>query len=132
MSGNRILRDATTPELLGALVRETAELVRTEVALARAEVKADIQRELRAAIGIGIAAVCALVVLTLVLVAIALAIADATRLTEWAAVLLIALPVFTIGVVAGVIGFSRRVRAPLVRTQRTLKENVRWAKERLA
>jgi len=37
-----------------------------------------------------------------------------------------------VGAAAGLWGWTRRVRAPLDTARRSLRENVRWAKEQLA
>jgi hypothetical protein len=52
-------------------------------------------------------------------------------MSGWKAGLLVSGVVLLIaGVVAGV-AWNRRVRSPLARTQRTLREDVEWTKERL-
>jgi uncharacterized membrane protein YqjE len=65
-------------------------------------------------------------------VAIALALAEWTVLYEWAATLIVAAVVLLVGTVAGLIGWGKRVKQPLEATRRSLKEDVQWAKERLA
>ncbi len=127
----RPLAAAPSGDLLRRAVQQAGELVRKEVELGRAEVRADIGREIAAGKGLGVAGVCALTTLNLILVALALAIAQA-GLPAWAATLLVAAGVLVVGTIAGLVGWSKRVQKPLERTQRTLKEDVRWTKERLA
>jgi hypothetical protein len=121
---------ASTSELVEELFRQTAELVKSEVALAKAEMLVDLKREIKVAEGLGVAAVCALCGLNLLLMAGVLALAH--LLPGWAAALLAAVVVLAAGGVAGWLGWGKRVTRPLERTQKTLKEDVRWAKERLA
>jgi hypothetical protein len=121
---------ASTGELVSELLKQSTELVKKEVALAKAEVMVDVKREIQMAERLGVAAVCGLCGLNLLLVAGALALA--VVLPGWAAALIVAGVVLAAGAVAGALGWGKRVSHPLGRTQKTLKEDVRWAKERLA
>lgn len=125
-----MVQDLPTGQLVGELVKESTALVRKEIELARAEIKEDLKREISTAKGLGVAGVCLLSGLSVLLVAAALGLA--TVMPAWAAALLVGGVVLAAGAVVGLIGWSRRVKAPLERTQRTLKEDVRWAKERMA
>ena len=40
--------------------------------------------------------------------------------------------VLAVGTIAGLVGWGKRVKKPLETTLRTLKEDARWAKERMA
>ena len=104
------LRAMRTKDIVTELTRKGRLLARKEIELARVEVKADIQREIRMVSGLGVAALCALFTVQLLLVAVVLA----------------------VGAAAGLWGWTRRVRVPLDSSRRSLKENVRWAKEQLA
>jgi hypothetical protein len=108
-------------------------LVRAEVALAKAELKEDLKREVHMLEGIGVAAICALLVVTLLLVALVLGLSsDARLIPGWAAALLVAGGVLVTGTVAGLVGWTIRVRDPLAKTRKSLKEDVQWAKQRMA
>jgi hypothetical protein len=124
------LATQSTSELVGQLFKQSSELVKKEVALAKAEVMVDLRREVKMAERLGVAAVCALCGLNLLLVAGALALA--LVLPGWAAALIVAAVVLALGALAAWLGWGKRVTHPLERTQRTLKEDVRWAKQRLA
>ena len=63
--------------------------------------------------GLGVAGVCALLTLNMLLVAGVFALAEAGIMRGWVAALLVALVVLLIGTVAGLVGWSRRVREPL-------------------
>jgi putative superfamily III holin-X len=121
---------ASTGELVSELFKQSAELVKKEVALAKAEVLVEVKQEVKMAERLGVAAVCALCGLNLLLVAAAMALAHV--LPAWAAALVVAGVVLLVGGLAAWLGWGKRVKQPLERTQRTLKEDVRWAKERLA
>ncbi|MFT3917383.1 MAG: phage holin family protein [Anaeromyxobacteraceae bacterium] len=125
------LRGVATRDLVGEVARKASELVKKEIELAKAEVKADVRAEVRMAAGLGVAAVCAILFLAMLLVAAAFGLA-AAGLPPWAAALIVAAAVGVVGGVAAAWGWAKRVRRPLETTRRSLEENVRWAKERLA
>jgi uncharacterized membrane protein YqjE len=119
------LTNSSTAELVARLADEAKALVKTEVALAKAELRTEWKDELKMASGFGVAAVLALVTVTMLFVAIALGLGQ--TLPEWAAALLVAAGTFTLGAIAGAIGWSYRVRKLLPRTQRTIEEDAQWA-----
>jgi hypothetical protein len=123
------LESVPTAELLSTLLRGSTELVKKEVDLAKAELRQDVKREVQMAAGLGVAGVFGLVALTLFFVAAAFALE--TTIPGWAAGLAVAGLALAISVVAGVLGWVRRVKKPLDKTERTLKEDVRWAKQRM-
>ncbi|HEX9289953.1 MAG TPA: phage holin family protein [Anaeromyxobacteraceae bacterium] len=126
------LRGLSLRELVLELARKGSLLARKEVALAKSEAREDIRSEIRMASGLGVAGVCALVTVQLLLVALVLALAEGKVMRGWLAALLVAAVVLAIGTVAGLLGWGKRVRAPLDATRRSVQENVRWVKERTA
>ncbi|HEY6099309.1 MAG TPA: phage holin family protein, partial [Anaeromyxobacter sp.] len=66
------------------------------------------------------------------LVAAALALMETGVMPGWAAALAIAGVILAIGAAAGLWGWARRVRKPLEATRRSLREDLRWARERMA
>jgi uncharacterized membrane protein YqjE len=126
------LRGMGTRELVTELARKASLLARKEVELAKAELKADVRSEIRAASGLGVAGLCGIFTIQLLLVAIVLALMEGDVLPGWAAALVVAAVVLAVGTVAGLWGWGRRVRKPLDTTRRSLQEDVRWAKEQIA
>jgi uncharacterized membrane protein YqjE len=126
------LRRMPTKDLVTELARKASALARKEVELAKAEVKDDVRSSARMAGGLGVAGVCALVTVVMLLVALVLALAEGGVMPGWAAALLVAAVVLAIGTAAGLWGWAKRVRKPLDTTRRSVRENVRWAKERMA
>jgi uncharacterized membrane protein YqjE len=126
------MRQMRTRDLVGEVARKASLLARKEVELAKAELKADVRREVRMAGGLGVAGLCALIVVELLLVAVVLALMEGGVLPGWAAALIVAAVVLAVGTGAGLWGWTRRVQKPLDTTRRSLKEDVRWAKERIA
>jgi hypothetical protein len=121
---------ASTGELVGELVKQSGELIKAEMALARSELRADLKAEVRAITSIAIGGAFMLWTIDLLLVTAVLVLALA--LPAWAAALICAAGVFLSGVCAAAYAWAKRVKQPLSRTQKTLTENVRWAKERMA
>jgi hypothetical protein len=131
-SGRPELRGLPTRDLVTELARKASDLAKTEIALAKAEAKEDIRREIKMASGLGIAGVCGILTLSLLLVAVAFALQESGAMPGWLAALVVAAAVLAIGTIAGLVGWAKRVKRPLDRTQRSLKENVRWAKETIS
>jgi uncharacterized membrane protein YqjE len=117
-------------ELIRGITDKSTLLLKMEAELARAEIKADLKSELTMAKGMAIAAVAALMGLNLLLVALVFALT--AWMPGWLAALAVAVVMLLIGAVVGYLGWRRRVTSPLALTRKTLKEDVQWAKERLA
>ncbi len=126
------LRQMQTKELVTETGRKASLLVKKEIELAKAEMRAQVRAEIKMASGLGIAGVCALIGLEMLLVALAFGLMESGVLPGWAAALIIAGVVLAIGAGAGLWGWAKRVRKPLETTQRSVKEDVRWARERMA
>ena len=120
----------STTELVKEVVREVGQLAKTQVALAAAEARADLRTGLGAAEALGVAAVAGLATVNLLLATAVMALAR--WLPAWAAGLIVSGAVALVGLVAGLLGWSKRVRRPLSRTRRALEEDARWTKERTA
>jgi hypothetical protein len=128
--GADALATLPTGAVLQQLMNRSAALVRKEVQLARAEVLEEKRREVQAVKGMGAAGICALMGANLLLVAGVFGLAEV--LPGWASALIVAGAVLLVGAIVGLVGWGKRVRTPLERTQKTLKEDMRWAHERLA
>ena len=126
------LRGMRTRDLVTELARKGSLLARKEIELAKAELKADVRAEIRTAGGLGVAGLCGILTVQLLLVAIVLALMEGEVLPGWAAALLVAAVVLAIGTGVGFWGWARRVKKPLDTTRRSLREDVRWAKEQIA
>ena len=124
------LESMSNRELLQHVAQNAVLLAKKEIELARAELKADLKKEVAMAKGLTVAGLCAIWTVALMLVAAALALG--TALPEWAAALIVAAGVLLVGTVAGLLGWGMRVKEPLETTRRTIKEDVQWAKERIA
>ena len=105
----------STPTLIGEILREGKRLVEKELAMVRW-------------LGVAVGAAVGAVVLLLVAAAFALT----SLMAGWIASLAIAGALFLVAAVAGLIGWKKRVRSPLASTRKTLKEDVEWAKNRVA
>jgi uncharacterized membrane protein YqjE len=105
-------------------------LARKEIELAKVEIKADLTSEVAMATTLGIAVVAALLGFNLLLVSLVLALAP--YIAAWLGALVLGGMLLLVGLVVGYVGWQRRVSHPLAVTRKTLKEDVQWAKERLA
>ena len=105
-------------------------LVKKESHLAMTELRDDVRREVAAAKKIGIAGLCALCTVNLLLLAAVFALAEA--MPGWLAALVVAAAVFLVGAILGAVGWAKRVKVPLEKTRQSIKEDIRWIKERTA
>jgi hypothetical protein len=130
MVNDRSARDLSLRELISEITGKASVLVKKEVDLAKAEIRADVKSELGMVKGLAAALVAALSGVNLLLVALVLGLS--AWLPGWLAAVIVAATVFIIGGVVGYVSWTRRVKTPLASTRKTLKEDVQWAKERLA
>jgi len=119
----------STKELLGRIMEEGTALVRKEMELARTELTADLKTEVRSAKVLGAGAVLGLCGLNLTLVTLVLALT--VVMPGWAAGLIVTGVVLSVASIIGLVGWKRRVRRPMARTRKHLKEDVQWMKERV-
>jgi Putative Actinobacterial Holin-X, holin superfamily III len=124
------LESMSNRELLQHVAQDAVLLAKKEIELAKAELKADLKNEIAMAKGLTVAGLCAIWTVAMMLVAGAMALG--TAIPEWAAALIVAAAVLLVGTVAGLLGWGKRVKEPLETTRRTIKEDVQWAKERIA
>jgi uncharacterized membrane protein YqjE len=128
--GQRSLQGAPTRVLLKQAVGHVAELSKKQLELARCELRSDLRSEISMVKGLGVAGVCALTGLNMLLVALVFALAD--TMPEWLAAAGFSAVMLLVAGIAGAIGWAKRVRTPLEKTRKTLQQDVRWVKERLA
>jgi hypothetical protein len=120
----------STRELVAEIMGKASLLVKKEVELAKNEVQADLRSELAMAKAIAAGVVAGLLGVNTLLVAVVLGLA--TRMPGWLAALVVGGVILIIAAVVAWVGWSWRVRTPLAVTRKTLKEDVQWAKERVA
>jgi hypothetical protein len=126
-SGN----DGSTVHTVRDIVTGAEHLLRKQMELAEAELKADFHVQARAFGSLGIGALTALVAVTMMLVTGTLALAAIVR--PWLAGLIVSGAVVAVAATFVAIGWRRRrVRQPLLLTREALKRDARWVKERLA
>jgi uncharacterized membrane protein YqjE len=119
--------DLSTSQLVIETTREAMQLIKSEIELAKTELKADVARELSAIKTLGLALLGAVAALNLLLVSGALGLA--TVMPAWAAGLAVTGVVALVAAIAGAVGW-KHVKAPLARTRKSLEEDARWVKER--
>jgi Flp pilus assembly protein TadB len=118
--------DASVGGLVRGALEDVRELFREEVALARAEMRHELNKASSAAVGFGIAAVALAFAAGCLVVALALGIATLFEWPAWSGFAVVAI----LMAVVGAVGYAAARRAmstvqPLPRTVHTLKENFR-------
>jgi len=126
----RPLESASIGELLGQFFRQSSDLWHKELELAKAEIGDSVKSAVTMTIGFAAAAVFGFLGLGLLSAAAVLALA--TKLAPWLAALVVGVVVLLIAGIVAMVARSKRVKNPLKETQKTLKEDVQWAKERMA
>lgn len=121
------LEEASTADLVRAALDEAKELVRIEVALAKDEVKAEVNGVKRAAIFFAVATAGALVFLSMLGVALVFALGATAP-----AALGVAAGFLLITAVAAYVGWSTLPKKPLDRTRQRLQSDVNQLKEHIA
>lgn len=124
------LEEMPLKTLLSEITERVGTLATKQVALARAEIEEDVKSQIAMAKSVGLAAVSAVLGLNMLLVAAAFALA--TRMAPWAAALIVAAPFLVLAAVLFATGWAKRVKKPLDATRAELKEDMEWAKNRLA
>jgi hypothetical protein len=120
----------TTGELVKRLFADVGDLVRTEVALAKSELRKDLKTEAAAAKGLGAAALLGYMGVILMFVTAIIGLGYVMPI--WAASLLVTLLVLAAAAGSAAIGWSKRVRTPLARTRKEAKATLTLARERMS
>ena len=120
----------STKELLSRITEEATALAKKEFELAKAELRQNVTKTKTLAEGLGAAALLTLFAVNTLLVTAILALAKV--MPAWGAGLLVSGILLAAAGVAGAIGWSKRVRTPMEKTRRHVKEDVKWVKERMA
>jgi uncharacterized membrane protein YqjE len=122
--------DRSLSDVLQDIIRNVQEIVRSEVRLAKTELREEVAKAKTPTMLLGAGAVATLFTIFFLLLTIVYALARV--MPNWTAALIVAA---VLGVVAGVMltagmkGFKHVHRTP-ARTIETIQENVRWAKQR--
>ena len=124
-------REPSIADVIKSAIRDAQDLVRSEVALAKAEVRQEVRR---VSVGAGLlagAALAAIIAVIFLMTTIALAIADLLDWPVWSGFGMVTVLVAIAAGTAGYIG-KRRITAArhMPRTVDALKENIEWMRTR--
>ncbi len=122
--------EMSTVDLIKEITGQVGLLAKTQIDLAKTELKADLKSEVAMVSGLGIAALAGITTLNMLVVTAILALAQ--KMPTWQAGFIASGVFLVIAILAASIGWNKRVRRPLEKTRRTLKEDAQWTKERLA
>jgi hypothetical protein len=125
------MNDGSIPDLIKRALGDAQELVRSEVALAKAELSHEARRIAAGVVLLAAAAAAGLLGAVLLLTAAAWALAEILAWPVWAGFALTGAVVTIVAAIAGYVGKSRlAIDRPLPRTQETMKENMEWMRAR--
>lgn len=116
-------------DLVSSASRDLSTLVRSELALAKLELKADAKAAIGGAVMFAIAAVFGLFIMFVLLVAFAEGLV-AVGIWRWAAYLIVAGVLVVLAAITGLVGLRmvKKIKAP-ERTIQTTKETIAWARK---
>jgi uncharacterized membrane protein YqjE len=123
-SGDRSLSD-----VLQDIIRNVQEIVRSEVRLAKTELREEAEKAKTPTLLVGAGAVATMFAISFLLLTIVYALARV--MPNWAAALIVAAALGVVAstmLTAGMKRFTQGPRTP-TRTINTIQENVRWAKQ---
>jgi putative superfamily III holin-X len=123
-------RSLSSRALIAEIVDRATLLAKKELELAQAELRADLKSELAMAKGLAVAAIAGLTGLNLLLVAGVLALG--VVMPAWLAAVVLGGLMLTISAVMAYWGWRKHVATALPVTRQTLKQQLRWLKERVA
>ena len=126
----RPLESVSTGELLSRFFKQITELLKKELDLAKSEIRTSIRSVVSVAVEFAAAIVFGL--LGLMLMSAAAVLGLATMMPAWLAALLVGFVMLAIAFGFAQAAKGKGIKKPLDRTQKTLKEDVKWAKERMA
>lgn len=120
----------STRKLIGEITDKASLLVKKEVELAKTEIRADLEAQVAVAQGFAAALVAGLTAFNMFMVALVFWLA--TQMPGWLAAVIVGAVLLVMAGILGYVSWSRRLTNPLALTRKTLKEDLQWAKERLA
>jgi ABC-type Fe3+-siderophore transport system permease subunit len=125
------IRESSIADVIKNAIRDAQDLVRSEVALAKAEVREEVRRlSVSAGLLVG-AALAAIMAVIFLMTTIALATADLLDWPVWSGFGIVTL---LVAIAAGTVGYlgKKRLTATrhMPRTVDTLKENIEWMRTR--
>ena len=123
-------RNLSTRELIGEIGGTVSLLIQKEVALATAEIQAVLASHIALAKRVAIGLLTVLLGLNLLLVGCILV--AAPLVAPWLAALVAGGALLLGGAGLACMAWTHRMREPMALTRKTLKEDMQWAKERLA
>jgi uncharacterized membrane protein YqjE len=121
--------ELSTVDLVKHISSEVGHLAKKQIELAKTELKADLKSELLMVGGLSVAGILGICTLNLLLVTVVFGLA--TVLPGWQAGLIVSGATLVAASVTGWLAWSKRVQTPLERTQRTVKDNLQWTRERV-
>jgi uncharacterized membrane protein YqjE len=123
--------DRSVAEILQDILRNFQEIVRSEVRLAKAEVREEVSKTRSAGLLVGAGAVCGFFAIFFFLLMVVYALAKV--IPDWAAALIVFVILAVAAAVTLNVGFHRfkRVQPVPAKTIESVKENVEWAKQQI-
>jgi uncharacterized membrane protein YqjE len=123
--------DQTILDVVKSAIRDAQELVRSEIALAKSELRDEVKRMATAVGMLAAATVMSIVALVFLFATVAWAIAEQAHWPVWGGLGVVTALAIVIAIALGIVGRRRlAVDRHMPRTVDTMKENAKWMRAR--
>jgi hypothetical protein len=123
--------DSSLADLVKSAIRDAQDLIVAEIALAKSEARAEVNRIARGAILLGAAAFAAIIGVVFLLTTLARALSDLLVWPVWAGFGIVTLVTLLVALVLAIVGRGRmRAERRMPQTVDTMKENMKWMRAR--
>jgi uncharacterized membrane protein YqjE len=123
--------DQTILDVVKSAIRDAQELVRSEIALAKSELRDEVKRMATAVGMLAAATVMSIVALVFLFATVAWAIAEQAHWPVWSGLGVVTALAIVIAIALGIVGRRRlAVDRHMPRTVDTMKENAKWMRAR--
>jgi uncharacterized membrane protein YqjE len=121
--------DRSIPDVLQDIIRNVQEIVRSEVRLAKTEIREELDKARSSTLLLGAGAATAMFAVLFLLLTVVYALA--LVMPEWAAAMLVGAALAAVAIVLFAVGLKRfkQIHPTPARTVETIKENVEWARQ---
>jgi uncharacterized membrane protein YqjE len=121
--------DRSISDVLQDIIRNVQEIVRSEVRLAKTEIREELDKARSSTLLLGAGAATAMFAVLFLLLTVVYALA--LVMPEWAAAMIVGAALAAVAIVLLVVGLKRfkQIHPTPVRTVETIKENVEWARQ---
>ncbi|KMQ52506.1 putative integral membrane protein [Chitinispirillum alkaliphilum] len=122
-------KNGSTVELFSKIKNQILLLMKKEIALVKAELKADVKKEINTVKGLILSAVLALLAISMLLVTVIILLGALIPL--WLSALIVSVTLLLLAALTGYFSYNKRLKAPLIRTRKTIHTDIAITKGKI-